>query len=67
MKNRFFNLKLVCMMIVLFALIIFQVQIEFWGNGDIVEVAGSFNGWHHRIKLDPQPSTSAVDIGESRL
>ncbi|KOM35201.1 hypothetical protein LR48_Vigan02g135100 [Vigna angularis] len=44
-----------------------EVQIGFWGDGDIVEVAGSFNGWHHQIKLDPQPSTSAVDIGESRL
>ncbi|XP_017415262.1 protein PTST homolog 3, chloroplastic isoform X2 [Vigna angularis] len=43
-----------------------EVQIGFWGDGDIVEVAGSFNGWHHQIKLDPQPSTSAVDIGESR-
>ncbi|WVY97429.1 hypothetical protein V8G54_029580 [Vigna mungo] len=43
-----------------------EVQIEFWGDGDIVEVAGSFNGWHHRIKLDPRPSTIALDIGESR-
>jgi len=47
--------------------LIFQVQIGFCGDGDIVEVAGSFNGWHHRIKLDPEPSTSAVDLGESRL
>ncbi|XP_027937741.1 protein PTST homolog 3, chloroplastic isoform X1 [Vigna unguiculata] len=43
-----------------------EVQIGFCGDGDIVEVAGSFNGWHHRIKLDPEPSTSAVDLGESR-
>ncbi|XP_068491571.1 protein PTST homolog 3, chloroplastic isoform X3 [Phaseolus vulgaris] len=43
-----------------------EIQIEFCGDGDIVEVAGSFNGWHHRIKLDPQPSTSAVDLGGSR-
>ncbi|KAK7316691.1 hypothetical protein RJT34_00342 [Clitoria ternatea] len=38
-----------------------EVQIEFCGDGDVVEVAGSFNGWHQRIKMDPQPSTSASD------
>ncbi|KAK7267750.1 hypothetical protein RIF29_20429 [Crotalaria pallida] len=43
-----------------------EVQIEFWGEGDVVEVAGSFNGWHHPIKMDPHPSTSAIDIGGSR-
>ncbi|TKY52939.1 PTST protein [Spatholobus suberectus] len=43
-----------------------EVQIEFCGDGDVVEVAGSFNGWHHRIKMDPQPSTSAIDLGGSR-
>ncbi|KAK7345508.1 hypothetical protein VNO77_16112 [Canavalia gladiata] len=43
-----------------------EVQIEFCGDGDVVEVAGSFNGWHHRIKLDPQPSTNAIDLGGSR-
>ncbi|RDY10743.1 Protein PTST, chloroplastic, partial [Mucuna pruriens] len=43
-----------------------EVQIEFCGDGDEVEVAGSFNGWHHRIKMDPQPSTSAIDLGGSR-
>ncbi|ONK71848.1 uncharacterized protein A4U43_C04F13010 [Asparagus officinalis] len=29
-----------------------EVLIEYWGNGEIVEVAGSFNGWHNRIKMD---------------
>ncbi|XP_061357146.1 protein PTST homolog 3, chloroplastic isoform X2 [Gastrolobium bilobum] len=43
-----------------------EVQIEFCCDGDVVEVAGSFNGWHHRIKMDPQPSTSAIDLGGSR-
>lgn len=54
------------MLRVLFALIIFQVQIEFCGDGDVVELAGSFNGWHHRIELDPQQSTSALDLDGSR-
>ncbi|CAJ1968552.1 unnamed protein product [Sphenostylis stenocarpa] len=48
------------------ATVLQEVQIEFCGDGDIVEVAGSFNGWHHRIKMDPQPSTSSVDLGGSR-
>ncbi|KAK2454945.1 protein PTST protein 3, chloroplastic [Trifolium repens] len=43
-----------------------EVLIEFCGEGDIVEVAGSFNGWHHPIKMDPQPLTSVIDHGESR-
>ncbi|OIW20250.1 hypothetical protein TanjilG_07409 [Lupinus angustifolius] len=43
-----------------------EVQIEFCGEGDVVEVAGSFNGWHHRIKMDPQQSISVVELGESR-
>lgn len=43
-----------------------EVQIEFCGDADVVEVAGSFNGWHHRIKMDPQPPTSAIDLGGSR-
>ncbi|XP_027363965.1 protein PTST homolog 3, chloroplastic isoform X3 [Abrus precatorius] len=43
-----------------------EVEIEFCGDGDVVEVAGSFNGWHHQIKMDPQLSTSAIEVGESR-
>ncbi|XP_058771164.1 protein PTST homolog 3, chloroplastic-like isoform X2 [Vicia villosa] len=43
-----------------------EVLIEFSGDGDIVEVAGSFNGWHHPIKMDPEPSTSVIDHGGSR-
>ncbi|XP_054800574.1 LOW QUALITY PROTEIN: protein PTST homolog 3, chloroplastic [Prosopis cineraria] len=43
-----------------------EVGIEFFGDGDNVEVAGSFNGWHHRIKMDPQPSTSVMDSTASR-
>ncbi|CAK8571645.1 unnamed protein product [Lathyrus sativus] len=45
-----------------------EVLIEFSGDGDVVEVAGSFNGWHHPIKMDPQPQplTSVIDHGGSR-
>ncbi|XP_024024821.1 protein PTST homolog 3, chloroplastic [Morus notabilis] len=38
-----------------------EVHIQYHGDGDIVEVAGSFNGWHHWIKMDPQPSSSIID------
>ncbi|KAL2323243.1 hypothetical protein Fmac_027622 [Flemingia macrophylla] len=43
-----------------------EVQIEFCGDGDDVEVAGSFNGWQHQIKMDPQPLTRDIDLGGSR-
>ncbi|MED6190539.1 hypothetical protein PIB30_106874, partial [Stylosanthes scabra] len=38
------------------------VQLEFYGDCAAVEVAGSFNGWNYRFKLDPQPLTSVVDF-----
>ncbi|GLT25723.1 hypothetical protein SLA2020_008330 [Shorea laevis] len=43
-----------------------EVQIEYSGEGEIVEVAGSFNGWHHQIKMDPHPSSSVIDPIRSR-
>ncbi|XP_056172406.1 protein PTST homolog 3, chloroplastic isoform X3 [Syzygium oleosum] len=43
-----------------------EVQIEYSGNGDIVEVAGSFNGWHHPIKMNPHPFATAKDTIGSR-
>ncbi|XP_024634044.1 protein PTST homolog 3, chloroplastic isoform X2 [Medicago truncatula] len=43
-----------------------EVLVEFCGDGDVVEVAGSFNGWHHPIKMDPQPLTSVIDHDGSR-
>lgn len=45
----------------------FQVRIQYSGDGEIVEVAGSFSGWHHRIKMDPQPSSSSKEPVGSRL
>ncbi|KAH1123248.1 hypothetical protein J1N35_006408 [Gossypium stocksii] len=44
-----------------------EVQLEYTGDGEIVEVSGSFNGWHHRIKLDPKPfSTSKTPLESSK-
>ncbi|XP_022767284.1 uncharacterized protein LOC111311816 isoform X2 [Durio zibethinus] len=43
-----------------------EVQLEYSGDGEIVEVAGSFNGWHHRIKMDPKPSSTIKNPIESR-
>ncbi|GKV40921.1 hypothetical protein SLEP1_g48515 [Rubroshorea leprosula] len=43
-----------------------EVQIEYSGEGEIVEVAGSFNGWHHQVKMDPHPSSCVIDPIRSR-
>ncbi|XP_058212783.1 protein PTST homolog 3, chloroplastic [Rhododendron vialii] len=43
-----------------------EVEIQYEGDGDAVEVTGSFNGWHHRIAMDPQPSSSITDPKSSR-
>ncbi|KAF7144722.1 hypothetical protein RHSIM_Rhsim04G0144100 [Rhododendron simsii] len=43
-----------------------EVEIQYEGDGDAVEVTGSFNGWHHRIAMDPQPSFSITDPKSSR-
>lgn len=43
-----------------------EVQIEYWGNGETVEVAGSFNGWLHRIEMDLQPSSKMITPTVSR-
>lgn len=43
-----------------------EVQIQYLGEGQLVEVAGSFNGWHQRIRLDPQPSSTGKTSIDSR-
>ncbi|XP_050228605.1 protein PTST homolog 3, chloroplastic isoform X2 [Mercurialis annua] len=43
-----------------------EVEIQYNGDAEIVEVAGSFNGWHHNIKLDPKTSSSIIDHSRSR-
>ncbi|THG05674.1 hypothetical protein TEA_013324 [Camellia sinensis var. sinensis] len=45
-----------------------EVEVQYRGDGEAVELAGSFNGWHHRITMDPQPSSSILDaIGSRRV
>ncbi|GFP99282.1 hypothetical protein PHJA_002072300 [Phtheirospermum japonicum] len=36
-----------------------EVEVEYSGDGDTVELAGSFNGWDHKITMDLQPSSSS--------
>ncbi|PON49052.1 AMP-activated protein kinase, glycogen-binding domain containing protein [Parasponia andersonii] len=43
-----------------------EIQIQYCGDGEIVEVTGSFNGWHHYIKMDAQPLSSLTDPVGSR-
>ncbi|ONK64595.1 uncharacterized protein A4U43_C07F27780 [Asparagus officinalis] len=38
-----------------------EVLTEYWGIGEIVEVAGSFNGWHNRIKMDLHTSSEQLE------
>ncbi|KAM7255082.1 hypothetical protein ACFE04_020323 [Oxalis oulophora] len=38
-----------------------EIEIQYHGEGDSVAVTGSFTGWQHFIKMDPQPSTSSVN------
>lgn len=37
-----------------------EVEIQYRAEGENVEVAGSFNGWHHKIKMDPQESPDPI-------
>lgn len=43
-----------------------EVQIEYLGQGETVEVTGSFNGWHDRIKMDSQPLPMSLRPTEPR-
>nr|CAD1835750.1 unnamed protein product [Ananas comosus var. bracteatus] len=43
-----------------------DVQIDYWANGEVVEIAGSFNGWQHRIKMDLDPSSQSTNPSVSR-
>ncbi|KAJ8513307.1 hypothetical protein OPV22_003741 [Ensete ventricosum] len=38
-----------------------EVRIDSWANGQIVEVAGSFNGWQHRVRMDQHPSSKHIN------
>ncbi|XP_009612978.1 protein PTST homolog 3, chloroplastic isoform X2 [Nicotiana tomentosiformis] len=38
-----------------------EVEIQYWADGESVEVAGSFNGWHHKVKMELQASSTIID------
>ncbi|XP_059305887.1 protein PTST homolog 3, chloroplastic isoform X1 [Lycium ferocissimum] len=37
-----------------------EVEIQYRADGEHVEVAGSFNGWHHKVKMDLQESSDPI-------
>lgn len=37
-----------------------EVEILYRADGENVEVAGSFNGWHQKIKMEPQESSDPI-------
>lgn len=43
-----------------------EAKIQYSGEGQMVEVAGSFNGWHQTIKMEPQPSYDTLEPIGSR-
>lgn len=43
-----------------------EAKVQYTGEGQMVEVAGSFNGWHQIIKMEPQPSSTLLDPVGSR-
>ncbi|CAA0830324.1 5-AMP-activated protein kinase-related [Striga hermonthica] len=43
-----------------------EVEIDYSGEGETVELAGSFNGWDHTIEMDLQPSSSVTHSTGSR-
>ncbi|XP_060967716.1 protein PTST homolog 3, chloroplastic isoform X7 [Cannabis sativa] len=43
-----------------------EVEITYCGDGETVEVTGTFNGWHHCIKMDQDPQSTATDPSGSR-
>ncbi|THU44936.1 hypothetical protein C4D60_Mb02t12630 [Musa balbisiana] len=38
-----------------------EVHIDYWANGQTVEVTGSFNGWQHRVRLDLHPPSGQTN------
>ncbi|KAK4343047.1 hypothetical protein RND71_038863 [Anisodus tanguticus] len=37
-----------------------EVEIQYLADGEHVKMAGSFNGWHHKIKMDLQESSDPI-------
>lgn len=43
-----------------------RVQVEYWGEGERVELAGSFNGWRYFILMEPDPTSEITKPDGSR-
>ncbi|XP_042399206.1 protein PTST homolog 3, chloroplastic-like isoform X5 [Zingiber officinale] len=43
-----------------------EVHINYRTNGQVVEVAGSFNGWQHKVRMDLDHSSECIDSLDSR-
>lgn len=43
-----------------------RAQVEYWGEGGRVELAGSFNGWQHFIHMEPDPTSEIIKPDGSR-
>ncbi|GAA0142411.1 hypothetical protein LIER_03317 [Lithospermum erythrorhizon] len=43
-----------------------ETEIQYLGDGEVVEVCGSFNGWHDKIKMDPEESSNVLDSAGTR-
>ncbi|KAL2612115.1 hypothetical protein R1flu_023807 [Riccia fluitans] len=43
-----------------------QVHLEWWGEAKHVELAGTFNGWQHRILMEPDPTSEIPKPDGSR-
>lgn len=43
-----------------------KAKIQYSGEGQMVEIAGSFNGWHQTIKMEPQSSSATLEPIGSR-
>lgn len=43
-----------------------KVEIEYWGEGGGVQLAGSFNGWQHFIAMEPDPNSEIAKSDGSR-
>ncbi|KAF3328191.1 Protein PTST [Carex littledalei] len=43
-----------------------EVRIEFMADAEVVEIAGSFNGWQHRLKMNLDQSSNSEDPSNFR-
>jgi hypothetical protein len=40
--------------------------VEYWGQGEVVQLAGSFNNWGHYLTMEPDLSTEIPPPGGGR-